>query len=127
MKNVFYKVWYPGLVYFRRVEVYPRVKPSDGACLAESLVFNDYWCSIEGVWILVLLFDRLLMVMVNHGCRMDSWPTTLVGRVVSLAHLELAETMEVSGGTHTSCGEVLPRVRLGKPTRTLIWLNVTLW
>ena len=63
----------------------------------------------------------------DHGCRMGSWPTTLVGRVVLLAHLELAETMEVSGGNHTSCGEVLPRVRLGKPTRTLIWLNVISW
>ena len=52
------------------------------------------------------------------------WPTTLIGRAGCLAHLELAETMEVSGGNHTSCGEVLPRVRLGKPTRTLIWLNV---
>ena len=121
-KHVFLWSLVSGLVYSCWVEVYPRVKPSDYACLAEHLILMILGVRLRVFGSSFLLFDRFLMVMVNHGCRMDSWPTTLVGRVVSLAHLELAETMEVSGGTHTSCGEVLTRVRLGKPTRTPTWL-----
>ena len=68
-----------------------------------------------------LLFDRFLLVMVDHCCRLDFWPTTQVGRVVSLARLELAETLEVSGGTHTSCGEVLTWVDLIFDPNTVIF------
>ena len=69
-KNVFLKVWYPGWFIFRRVEVYPRVLPSDGACLAESLAFDISWCSNEVFGTSFWLLDRLLLVVTNHGSRM---------------------------------------------------------
>ena len=44
---------------------------------------------------------------------------TLRVRLAILVHarIELAETLEVSGGTHVTRGETLTRVRLGKSTR----------
>ena len=60
-------VWYPGLVWFCRVEVYPRVETLGVVLFFRLLELVDYWWSIEDVGSSFLLFDRLLMVKVNHG------------------------------------------------------------
>ena len=64
----------------------------------------------EGVWILFLIIDAFWLFATSYCCRLDFWPTTQVVRLVGLARIEQAETLEVSGGTHDSCGIILTRV-----------------
>ena len=56
---------------------------------------------------LVHIYYCCLNDAVTHGARFG----------FVCARIELAETLEVSGGTHVTRGEVLTRVRLGKLTR----------
>ena len=54
----------------------------------------------------------------------DLRPTTQLGRLVfGSSSQELAETTKVSGGTHTSCGEVLTWVDLIFDPNTVIFEN----
>ena len=64
-------VWYPGLVYFCRVEVYPRVIPSVCACSSDYLILLILGDRMRMFGSSFLLFDRFMLVMVDHGCRLD--------------------------------------------------------